>query len=66
VLPHIAEVYISISRDKPVDPIKVMANFLEDRGTQMDKRALDAARKTFYDALDKANEKEARSIKIGN
>lgn len=66
VLPHVAEAYIKISREHPVDPIQFMADFLHERGSKSDESTLNAAREAFYSALDEANAKEEQLLRSRN
>ena len=58
VLPHLAEASVRISREQPDDPIQFMADFLRDRGNQVEEQARERARVAFYSALDEANARE--------
>jgi hypothetical protein len=63
LLPHVAEAYVRISRENPVDPIDFMAELLHTRGIELETAAREAARHAFHCALDEANAREQRLLK---
>ena len=58
VLPHVAEAYIHISREKPDDAIQYMVDFLQQKGRSLEEGARASKQTEFYGAYEEAQRRE--------
>ena len=56
VLPFVAEGLIRIAREKPIDPITFLSEFLAIRGNEIENQAIEEARIQFQEELKLAEE----------
>ncbi len=61
VLPHVAEALITISREKTEDPVIFMAEFLRQRGTEIQSIETQRTYAKFLEAVKQAEELEAQA-----
>ena len=61
VLPHVAEALIKISREKIDDPVIFMADFLKQRGEEIQSIETQRTYAKFLEAVKQAEELEAQA-----